>query len=361
MQEQEQNRTEQATSYKLTEAKKRGQVAKSIEFNTLIMMVALLVAMVATGKGAWIGLLSLCQELFLGSSALKIEADTIGGVSWQIGWRIFNVISPILLTAVIAAILANLVQTGPVFSGEPLKPKFERLNPVAGFKRVFNKRMLFEAFKSLVKLAFFASIVFVFIVSLLPDFSAVSSYETDAQAKWLGSVAVGLLFRLSIGLLFVGLIDIAFVRWRFGRDMMMSRRELKEEVKRREGDPQIRNKIRELQRENLKQARSMGKLPDADVLITNPNHFAVALRYERNKMHAPMVLAKGTDHWAQEMKSIARQHHIPIFERRQLARQLFKQGVVDQAIPQGLFVDVARVYADLGDMRRREARYEVAL
>ena len=359
MQEQEQNRTEQATPFKLSEAKKKGQVAKSLDFNTLIVTSGLLASMAILGKTYWFELCRLCAQLFDSSAVLKITDDTTAQLLAQIGRQVLNIVLPFMVVGVIAAVLANLVQTGPIFSGEPIRPKFERLNPVAGFKRVFNKRMLFEAFKSLVKLVFFGSIAYAFFLSILPGTTVLGGYAVDSQASWLGNNALNLLFRLVIGLLLVGLIDIAFVRWQYNRQMMMSRRELKEEVKRREGDPQIRAKIRELQRENLKQARSMGKLPDADVLITNPSHFAVALRYDREAMGAPIVLAKGADKWAQEMKAVARRHGIPIFERRRLARTLFKRGLIEQSIPQEVFIDVARVYADLAEMRRRDARYEV--
>jgi flagellar biosynthetic protein FlhB len=134
---------------------------------------------------------------------------------------------------------------------------------------------------------------------------------------------------------------------------------MKEEVKRREGDPLIRQKIRELQRENAKQARSMSRLPEADVLITNPTHFAVALRYARNEMDAPVVIAKGADNWAAEMRKLARTHSVPILERRRLARELFAKGRIDQPIPFESFVEVARVYAELARMRAQAGRYEV--
>ncbi len=140
---------------------------------------------------------------------------------------------------------------------------------------------------------------------------------------------------------------------------MMSRRELREEVKRREGDPQVRAKLRELQRENLRQTRSMKRLPDADVLITNPDHVAIALRYVREQTAAPVVIAKGVNTWAQQMKVLARTHQIPIYERRSLARALLKRGSIDRAIPVECYVDVARIYADLEASRRRLVRYEV--
>ena len=141
----------------------------------------------------------------------------------------------------------------------------------------------------------------------------------------------------------------------------MSRREMKEEVRRREGDPHIRARIRELQRENLKQSRSLGRIPDADVLITNPDHVAVALQYVRGEMTAPHIIAKGGGLWVERMRSVARLQGIPILERRPLARHLYKHGAIDRPVPAESYVDVARLYADVAaDRRSRTGRYEVS-
>lgn len=168
-----------------------------------------------------------------------------------------------------------------------------------------------------------------------------------------------MLVRLGLVLVVVGLLDLVLVRWQYARQMMMSRREVTEELKRREGDPQIRAKIRQLQRENMKQARSVSRVGDADVLITNPQHFAVALRYERGAMGAPQVIAKGTDDLALEMRAWAGRCNVPVYERRRLARLLYQRVQVDQPIPPELFIDVARIYAELGESRRNRLSYGV--
>lgn len=359
MQEQEQNRTEPATPFKLSEARKRGQVAKSPDFNVLIAVCGLLAAIAIWGEAQWARLCELCAQLLVGAATWQVDADGAGLLSAAIAREALMSILPFAATGLIFAIAANLVQTGPILSGEPLKPKLERMNPIAGFKRVFNKRVLFEAVKSMLKLGFFAMIAYGFFVSLWPGLPALAAGGLDEQMQWLGSSAVGLLFRLGLALALVGLLDLLFVRWSYGRQMMMSRREMKEEIKRREGDPQIRARIRKLQRENLKQARSMSRVPEADVLITNPQHLAIALRYDRARMNAPVVLAKGADSWAQEMRSIASRHAIPRFENRRLARLLFRRAQIDQPIPPESFLEVARLYAELGQRERAEARYEV--
>lgn len=360
MQEQEQNRTEPATEFKLKEARKRGQIAKSTDFNILVIVCGLLAAIAIWGQAQWTRLCDLCARLFAGAATLHVDREGAAQLAGSIAQEALATILPFVAVGFAFAIVANVVQTGAILSGEPIKPKFERLNPVAGLKRLFNKRVLFEALKSVLKLGFFAAIAYGFFVSLWPGLPAISAGGLDAQVEWLGSSAVGLLFRLGLALAVVGLLDLLYVRWSYSREMMMSRRELKEEVKRREGDPQIRARIRELQRENLKQARSMSRVPEADVLITNPQHLAVALRYDRLSMSAPIVLAKGAEGWAAEMRSIAARRGIPRFENRQLARLLFRRAQLDQPIPPESFLDVARVYAELGKRERAVASYEVA-
>jgi flagellar biosynthesis protein FlhB len=359
MAEKEQNRTEQATPFKLEEARKQGQVAKSLDFNSLLMIWGLILLAMIWGASAWREMGQVARDLFTSAADLNLTADNSG---WLAGLlrSFISLLAPVLLVGVALAVIANLVQTGPIFSFKPLKPKGERINPVAGFKRIFNKKMLFEAAKSLLKLLFLGGVAVAFFFALWPQLVTPQSVDSALIEEWFGRNAVGLMFRLGLALVLIGLLDLMYTRHKFKQDMMMSRRELKEEHKRREGDPQIRAKLRELQRENLKQAASVKRVPEADVLITNPEHLAIALRYERGSMSAPVLLARGADSWAAEMRSLARRHGIPIYERRPLARQLFRLGALGQPIPADCYVDVARIYADLEAKRRGIAEYEVS-
>ncbi len=359
MAEQEQNRTENATPFKLAEARKQGQVAKSLDFNSFVVVCGVLLVLVISGGTIAVRFADLSAWLMRTAGELRFEGPGEAGWLGGVLMAVASIIAPLILFAAVFAALANLIQTGPVFSFVPLKPKFERINPVAGFKRIFSKRMLFEVFKTLVKLGLFSALLYGFFVAAWPGITGAAFEGVQGQVSAFARNTGALLLRLGLALLVVALLDLAYTRWQFGKQMMMSRRELKEEVKRREGDPLIRAKIRELQRENLKQARSLGRVPEADVLITNPEHFAVALRYARGEMAAPHVIAKGADAWALEMRAIARQHGVPVYERRKLARHLFRRGQLDQPIPPDAFLDVARTYADLEAQRRRAGRYEV--
>lgn len=359
MQEQEQNRTEQATPFKLSEAKKKGQVAKSLDFNTFVIIGGLLLGLMIWGRSEWQRFCELCAQLLASSATLQIGQSSFVDIAKALTSEVLAIFLPFAGVGFVFAVLANIIQTGPIFSGEPIKPKFERLNPVEGFKRIFNKRMMFEAVKSVIKLGFFGAIAFGFFMSIWPSLSQVALSDAGGQMHWLADNAISLLFRLGLALALVGLLDLAFVRWQYKQQMMMSTREVKEEVKRREGDPLIRAKIRELQRENRKQARSLSRVPEADVLITNPEHIAIALKYDRVRMNAPVVIAKGADEWAAQMRAVAARHSIPRYERRKLARFLFRRVNIDQPIPAECFIDVARIYAEANEARRDRAQYEV--
>ncbi|MEJ1964210.1 MAG: EscU/YscU/HrcU family type III secretion system export apparatus switch protein [Gammaproteobacteria bacterium] len=353
MAEQEQNRSEPPTPFKLEEARTQGQVAKSLDFNSFAIVCALLLALVGLGSGTFRSLAGLTSWLFAASADLAMDSPGAAAAWLGLFLRAFlAIVVPFAAIGIVFAVLANLLQTGPIFTFVPLKPKFERINPVAGFKRVFNKKMLFEAFKTIVKFAFFTSVLYVFFSGVLPALPALAVGDVGVQAEWLSASGTSLLFRMGLAMLVVALLDVAYVRWQFGNQMKMSRRELKEEIKRREGDPLIKAKLRELQRENVKQAKSMSRVPRSDVLITNPQHLAVALRYVRGEMSAPHVVAKGMEAWAADMRRIARLHDIPIVERKSLARELFRRGQLDRPVPPHTFVDVARIYVQAETQRR---------
>jgi len=360
MAEQEQNRTEPATPFKLEEAKKQGQVAKSLDFNAFVAVGAFLLMLLIWGEGALAKLAQLCAWLFQNAANFPLDRAGDAGAFGELPMMFLGVVLPLAGVGIVCAVLANLIQTGPIFTFVPLKPKFERINPVAGFKRVFNKRMLFETLKTLLKLGIFAAILYGFLVDAWPSLQTVATSDLGVQLSWLAEQGTALLLRLGLAMLFIALLDLAYTRWSYGQQMMMSRRELQQEIKRREGDPLIRAKLRELQRENLKQAQSLGRVPDADLLITNPEHFAIALRYRREAMSAPMVIAKGRDAWALSMKAVAKREGIPVFERKPLARKLFRSARIDQPVAPDTYVDVARVYAELEAQRRQLSRYEVA-
>jgi flagellar biosynthesis protein FlhB len=343
----EHDQTEEATPHRRSEARDRGQVAKSIDLVHAIM-VSGFVAVVAVGlPSTALSLALTCQDLFGMSATAPWDSDGPLRALSRLATELIAALSPMLLAAVLLAIIANVAQTGPVFSAHPLKADPSRLNPIVGFQKLFTKRMLIELPKTLVKFAALTGVAAAFLWTAWPSLATLQNATVPFQAQWLAGISRGLAWRLAAVLGVIGLLDLAFTRWNFSRELRMSRREIKEELRRREGDPHVRHRIRELQRENLKQTRSISRVGDADVLITNPEHIAVALLYDRKTMAAPHILAIGKDLWAAEMKLLARQRSIPIQENRPLARLLCARGAPDRPIPAEAYVQVARVYAGI--------------
>lgn len=355
MSEQEHDRTEQATPFRREEARKHGDVQRSTDLNTFTVVLALVAFLLGSGASLWERVATACRQL-LAAAATTDEASLL----LVVGRAVLGAVIPLGLCVIVLVTLVSLIQTGPVFTFKTLELRFERLNPVSGLRRLFSHRVLFELLKSIVKLGILGTTLYFFLLGSWPNLAVLGAQSPSRQLGSLASHGATLLMRIAAALLVIGLLDWTYSRWQYGRQLKMSRRDVKEETKRREGDPQIRSRIRELQRANLKQSRSLGNIPDADVLITNPDHVGVALRYVRTEMAAPQVVAKGTGLWLDRMKDLARQHSVPIRRQPPLARQLFRHGVLEMPIPADTYLEVARLYADLAAERRGAAgRYEV--
>jgi len=354
MAEQEQNRTEPATPYKLAEAKKRGSVAKSLELGALLTMFSVLLLGYVWGLDMIEKKLRLDAAVLAQAHLLNFDSATV--VSWlsRVLAETLNIILPLFLLVMVLGILASMLQTGPVFTFFPLKPDVQRLNPIAGFKRLFSMRVLFELGKTLVKLALFTWLLYFLAQQLIPDLLSMLDMEPAAYLKKNLSLAIGVAFKILMLLALIALLDILYTRWSFQDKMKMSRRELKQEIKNREGDPRVRSRLRELQRELLKRSKAVRRVPEADVLITNPVHLAVALLYHREEMQAPQVIAKGSGELVEHMKALARRHRVPVVENRALARQLFLKAEVGQMIPEALYPQVARILLWVYSLRGAE-------
>lgn len=356
--DQEQNRNEPATPFKLKEARERGSVAKSTELSSALVTLALIGMLYVGGR-------TLLERQLKLDAALLSQAGTLGfseaaAWSWLSSALVATVtlLAPFFAAALLVGALAGFAQTGPVFSFQPLKPDFDRLNPASGLRRVISGRLLFEALKNLFKLALFGYAIYAIIDGLLPLMLGMAQADPRAYGRIGLAALVGLLFKLALVMLAIALLDFAWVRWDFARRMMMSRREMHEELKRREGDPKVRARIRELQREMRKRAKALRRVPEADVLITNPVRLAVALRYRREEGAAPRVLAKGAGELARRMRRLAQRHGVPVVENRKLARALFLRAELDAAIPEAVFAEAARALAwayALRDLRREAA------
>ena len=281
-------------------------------------------------------ILNLAGQLVFSESPMMMLFETVIDAVFTSFWTI-------IVPVIVISILANMAQIGPIFTLHPIKPDLERLNPVAGFKRVFSMKMIFEFVKTVIKITLLASIVYFAIQSAIPSLIGLIEVNVKSYGVLLFEHVNSLFAKLLGAIFFIALIDFAYTKRSFSKKMMMSRRELKDEVKRRDGDPRVKSKQRELQQEAGKRGSSLNKVSDADVLITNPTHLAIAISYKREYMSAPIVLAKGSGEIAAKMRLLAQKFNVPIFEDKPLARELFRKAGIDHAIPEDNFKAVAKL------------------
>lgn len=340
----EQSKTEQPTAFRLQEARKRGQVPRSADLGGIVVMIVFSVALAAASYGIAAALArSISRTILMAGNA---PAPTASLASWlertfEPSWQ---AILPIVMAMLVAAVVANLVQTGPVFSTEPLKPDFNRLNPAEGIKKIFSLRLLWELFKLTLKLGILGTVAWMLAASIGHKVQAAAFAAPSSIGLLLRSTYVQVTTWMLVLLALVSLFDLWFTRREYIRKLRMSRRDIKDEVKRHEGDPDIRQKRRRLMAELLKHSRSVRRVPEADVLLTNPTHLAIALKYRPRTMRSPLVLSKGSDAVAARMRKLATQSGVPCLRSPELARALYRECRIDRPVPAHLYKPLAPIY-----------------
>ena len=286
------------------------------------------------------------------------QLDPSGATLWPLisemivvtlGW-----IAPFLAVIVLAAIVGNVFQTGPILSVEPLSADLDRLNPVNGLKKVLSMRTLFDAARACFKLVCLTGVAYYALLDLAPQFYNLSGLPALGYLHLLVADMASLSFKMAALLVVIALLDLLFTQREFAKKMRMSKRELKDEHKQRDGDPRIKARMRELQREARKRSQGLRNAQTADVVLTNPTHVAVALRYVHGEMESPQVVAKGAGHLAAGIRKIAARHNIPVVRSPGLARKLFQELDVDQHVPPQMFAEVARIIVWVFAMRDRQ-------
>lgn len=340
-------KTEEATTKKLGDARKEGQVARSQE---LIIGGSL----VAVFLGLKLFIAYVAERFLEGFNKYYSSIDTIVEDQFDLGLGqslintvIMDVIIiglPLMLIAMAAGFAVVIMQVKWQVSLKPLVPKFNKISPLQGFKRMFSKAKVFELITSIAKI----SMIFLLVYNEFKDNLTFLVELYDVSLKQgivlIGNLVINLGLKISIVYLIIGFADLIYQKRKFKKDMMMTKQELKDEFKQTEGDPQIKGRIRQKMRE-MSQRRMMQQLPEADVVITNPTHFAVALKYDRESSQAPIVIAKGADYVAAKIKEVARENDIEIVENKPLARMLYFNVELGDEIPQELYQTVAEVLA----------------
>ena len=348
----DQDKTEQPTPYRLEEARKRGEVAKSMDATgTAVLIVFAVVAVMTLG---WImRALALATQGTIALAGGNPEPGP-GLAAWmQHAWFPFaQALTPLLLALIAVAVVANVAQVGPVFTAHPIKPDFNRLNPAQTVKRLFSLRTLWELGKMLLKFVLLGVLCWIGIRTAAGWIGGIAAVDPRRFADAaLSAFARTSLYVLGI-LALLAVLDLLMTRREFLRRMRMSRRELKDEVKRRDGDPEVRSKQKRQLRELLKKARSVNRAAEADIVLLNPTHIAVALQYRPATMRAPIVLTKGAGGMGQRIREIAARRGVPTLRSPALARALFRDVDIDGAVPEKLYARLAPVYRWLFAQRR---------
>jgi flagellar biosynthetic protein FlhB len=339
-----QERTEKATPRRRQKAREEGRVAKSAELNSaVIVMVGFFVLFVLGPTLA--GQLRDMMIRVMGNAPSIAAADpTFAKVFGDSMLDFFGVVGPFFTVMVVIGLASNVSQVGFHISSKSLEPKFERLNVASGLKRLVSLRSLVNLFRDTTKLLIIGVVGFFAIASefestfLLPDMSV------PQVAATLGQAALRVALKIGAAMLVLAILDYAYQKYEFEKSIKMSKQEIKDELKDTEGSPQMKARVRQIQRETARR-RMMAEVPEADVVVTNPTHLAVALKYDSAKGSAPMVVAKGERLIAQRIKEIALEHNVPVIEDKPLARALFKMCDVGQAIPAQLYRAVAEILA----------------
>lgn len=344
-------KTEEATAKRQGEARQKGQVAKSMEMNSVFIIVAAFSTLKILGSYIYDELASYMQMIF---SNLWVADFTITSVQQVfIGFAIIflKTTLPVMCVILVVSVSINVVQVGFSFTLEPLMPNFDKLNPITGFGRLFSKRSLVELFKALFKIIVIGGFIYRFMIKQTKQVPGLINAELIDSFHLTASLILDLVFNIATVLFVMAVFDYMYQWWENKESMKMSKDDVKQENKQSEGDPQIKGKIKERQRAMSRQ-RMMKDIPTADVVVTNPTHFAVALKYDQ-EMLAPIIVAKGQDLIAQKIKEIAKEHRVIIVENKVLARALYAAVEIGQPVPQELYQGVAEVLAYVYKLKKR--------
>lgn len=343
-------KTEEPTSKKLEDARKDGQVAKSKEIANAFGLLSLFLVM-----KLYLGTMGTrFLELFTAvygqiPAVIKMYNGNLPIISLQVlirsmMLRLLLIIAPVLLVGVAVAFVCDVVQVKWQPTTKPLKPKFSKLNPIKGFGRLFSANSIIELVKSILKLGLIGYMVYSYLKDRVSDIFLLYDISLNQAIGLIGEVVVDLGIRIAAIYMIIAFLDFAYQKWKFKEDMKMTKQEVKDEYKNQEGDPQVKSKQKQRMRE-ASMRRMMQQLPEADVVITNPTHYAVAIKYDADKYDAPYVLAKGENYLAQRIKDVAKENDIEIVENKPLARMLYANVEVGGLVPPELYQAVAEVLA----------------
>jgi flagellar biosynthesis protein FlhB len=346
-----------ATPRKIQQARERGNVAKSQDLNSSTQLLLSAMALYFLGPLAMAQLLGIVRYYFMDAHAIAIDAAWVQYVAIQALFFMVPVVVPMMLILMAGGFTINVAQLGFLMSPQAVQPKPERINPIQGFRKFFSLRSLVELIKSLAKLAIISYIAYLTMRGRIPELLSLMHVSPRDASVAVWQLVFTVWWRVGLAMLALGILDYGFQRWQHLRDLRMTQQEMRDEIKQLEGDPRIRQRVRQIQRQ-LAQQRMMAEVPEADVVITNPTTYAVALRYDAGRMDAPRVIAKGIRRMAERIRDTATEHGVPIVERPELARSLYRSVEIGGSVPEDLFRAVAEVLAYVYRIDRRETKLQ---
>lgn len=338
------DKTELPTDRRREEVRERGNVARSTDLAVATSVVAAAGVLYFFGSGIATSQVDLLRTSLSASAWTTIDVGKVSVECWKLAVPIAAALLPGLALIMVSAVAINAAQVGFFITTEPLSPNYERINPLAGMKRLLSLQSSVRMAGSLLKLGVAVAIVTGFVVARMPEFLHSIDLDILGFCRQLGGWLVALSFQLAMGLFVLAVLDYGFQLWKFEQDIKMTKQEVRDEMKHMEGDPQIRQKRREAHRK-LVSARQVQQAKNADVVITNPTEIAVAIKYDATKMEAPIVLAKGKDLLAARIRRVAAENGIPIVEKKPLAQALYRMVKIGQPIPVELYEGVAEILA----------------
>ncbi|WP_454255330.1 flagellar biosynthesis protein FlhB [Pseudomonas sp. Marseille-Q8238] len=337
-------KSEEPTSKRQEEARKKGQIARSRELNTLAITFSGAAALLMYGGQMADGLLGIMRGSFSLSREVLMDEGSMSLHLLAAGKAAAELLQPFITILMIAAILGPIALGGWLFSMEAMQPKFSRMNPLAGLKRMFSPKALVELLKALAKFVIILLVALAVLSSDQDDLLAIANEPLESAILHSAQIVGWSALWLASGLILIAAVDVPFQLWDSKQKLKMTKQEVRDEYKDSEGKPEVKSKIRQMQRE-MAERRMMQAIPDADVVITNPTHFAVALKYDPTKGNAPVLLAKGGDFLALKIREIAQEHKVTLLESPALARAVYFSTEIDNEIPAGLYLAVAQVLA----------------
>ena len=348
------DKTEDPTEKRKKDSREKGEIARSKELNTLAIMLAGSAGLLIFGGALAQDMMELMRYNFSLSRDVLLNPDSMGAFLLHSGKIALIALQPVLLTLLIAALVGPISLGGWLFAAGSLAPKFSRMNPAAGIKRMFSAKALVELLKALAKFFIILIVALLVLKSDIDDLLRIAHEPLELAVIHSLQVVAWSALWMACGLILIAAVDVPVQLWESHQKLLMTKQEVRDEHKDQEGRPEVKQRIRQLQRD-MSQRRMMAAIPDADVVITNPTHYAVALKYDPDKGGAPMLVAKGSDFLALKMREIAVANNVLLLESPALARSIYYSTELDQEIPGGLYLAVAQVLAYVYQIRQYKA------